>query len=63
MLFIGIFIFNNFYEFIIASVIIYAVYANIGDRLLNSPIFFSGCIVAIYIVIQLIRNNIILYKK
>lgn len=63
LLFIGIFAFNNFYEFIIANVIIYSLYSIPGNRLISSSIFFSGTIIILYIIIQSIRNNIILYKK
>lgn len=62
LLFLGIFVFNNFYEFIVASVIIYSLYAIPGDRIISSPIFFSSFIVILYIVIGYIKNNIILYK-
>jgi hypothetical protein len=63
LLFVGIFIFDNFYEFIIASVIIYALYSVPEHGLISSPIFFSSVIIILYIIIQSIRNNIILYKK
>jgi hypothetical protein len=63
LVFVGIFMFNNFYEFIIASVIVYSLYAIEGDRLISSPIFYSLIIITLYIVIQIIRSNIILYKK
>lgn len=63
LLFIGIFAFGNFYEFIVASVIIYSLYSIPSDRLISSPIFFSLIIIILYIIIQSIRNNIILYKK
>ena len=63
LLFIGIFIFNNFYEFIIASVIIYSLYAIPGNRIISSPIFFSSVLIILYIAIEYIKNNIILYKK
>lgn len=63
LLFVGIFIFNNFYEFIVSSVIVYSLYSIPSDRLITSPIFFSLTIIILYILIQSIRNNIILYKK
>jgi len=63
LIFIGIFLFSNFYEFIVASVIIYSLYAIVGERLISSPIFFSLATIILYIIIQIIRNNIILYKK
>lgn len=63
LLFVGIFIFNNFYEFIIASVIIYSLYAIPGDRIISSPVFFSSVLIILYLIIEYIKNNIILYKK
>lgn len=60
---LGIFIFNNFYEFIISGVIIYFIYVPSGNQLIYSPILFSITIIISYIIIQLIRDNIILYKK
>jgi len=63
LVFIGIFLFSNFYEFIVASVIVYSLYAIEGDRLISSPIFFSLAIIFLYIFIQIIRSNIILYRK
>jgi len=63
LLLAGIFIFDKFYEFIVASVIIYALYSTVGNGLISSSIFFSLVIIIIYIIIQLIRNNIILYNK
>ena len=63
LLLIGIFIFKNFFEFIVANIIIYSLYAVSNDRLISSPVFFSALIIVLYIAIQIIRNNIILYKK
>lgn len=59
---VGIFLFDNFYEFIVSGVIIYSIYATKGGQLISSPIFFSILIILSYIIIQLIRDNIILYK-
>jgi hypothetical protein len=63
LLLVGIFVFNDFYEFIIACVIIYSLYSIPSDRLISSQVFFAGVIIILYVVIQVIRNNIILYKK
>lgn len=63
LIFVGIFIFNNFYEFILVNIIIYSLYVTKDNRLISSPIFFSSIVIASYIIIQSIRNNIILYKK
>lgn len=63
LLFVGIFAFNQYYEFIIIGAIMFAIYSPIEHNLFSSPIFFSGIIIVLYVIIQLIRNNIILYKK
>ena len=63
LLLAGMFIFKNFYEFFVANVIIYSLHAVPGERLFTSPIFYSLLIVVIYIVLQIIRDNIIFYKK
>lgn len=60
---IGIFIFDNFYEFIISGVIFFSLYALPEARGLSSPIIFSLGIIFVYIVIQYIKSNIIFYKK
>ena len=59
----GIFIFNNFYEFIVASIVIYSLHAVPGAMLISSPAFFSLIIIISYIIFQTIKDNIILYKK
>jgi hypothetical protein len=61
--FMGIFLFNNFYEFIFSGVVVYSLFSLPSDRLIASPIFFSLSVVILYIIFQIIRNNIILYKK
>ena len=61
--FVGIFIFDNFYEFIITSSIVYSLFAIPGERLISSPIFFSLSVIFFYLSIQFIRGNIILIKN
>ncbi len=63
LLFIGIFIFKNFYEFIIAILIIYSIYSIQGEGILYSSIFISLITIFSYFLIQYLKNNIILYKK
>jgi len=63
LLLIGIFIFNHFYEFIFTSVIIYSLFAIPNGRLISSPAFFSLFIIFLFIFIQIIKDNIIVYKK
>jgi len=59
----GIFLFNKFYEFIIASVIIFALYSVPGVRWISSPVIFSLFIIIFYIMVEYFKNRIILYKK
>lgn len=61
--FVGIFLFRNFYEFIISGIIIYSVYIVPGKTLITSPLYFSVIILLIYIGIQILRQKIILYKN
>jgi len=61
--FLGIFLFNNFIEFIISGVVIYALYVIPGKGFINSPIYFSLIILLLYIIIQAFRSRIILYKN
>ena len=63
LVFIGIFIFDNFYEFILTGTMLFALYRPGSDRLLASPIIFFASIIILYLIIQLVRDNIILYKK
>ena len=58
--FIGIFIFKNFYEFILSSVVMYSLYIIPSSKL--SPFWFSLSISIIYISIQSLKHYIILYK-
>lgn len=61
--FIGIFLFRNFIEFIISGIIIYSLYIISGNGFINSPIYFSGIILMIYLGVQVFRRKIILYKN
>lgn len=61
--FLGIFLFKNFYEFIIINTIIYLLYSVPNNRLIASPIFFSSTIILSFLLIEFIKSNIILYRK
>jgi hypothetical protein len=60
---VGIFIFDDFYEYIVAGFIIFALYSVGGERFISSPIYFSLIIIISYAIIQFIKSYIILYKK
>jgi len=59
--FIGIFIFKNFYEFIGAGIVSYAIYTIPGTKM--TPFLFSLIICAVYLSIQILRRYIILYNN
>ncbi len=61
--FIGIFIFKDFYEFIISGIIIYSLYIIPGNNLITSLISFFAIIIVLYISIQILRRKIILYNN
>ncbi len=61
--FIGIFIFKDFYEFIISGIIIYSLYIIPGNNLITSLISFFTITVVLYISIQILRRKIILYNN
>lgn len=60
---VGIFIFDKYYEFIVALAIIFSIYSTPNDKIISSPIFFSLIVIFFFIFIQYFKNNIILYKK
>lgn len=61
--FVGMFIFKNFYEFIVSILIIYSLYYVPKNGIINSEIFFFAIVILIFIIVQYLKNNIILYKK
>ena len=61
--FFGLFLFKHFYEFLIISAMIYALFSIPGDKLIDSKIWFPVIIGIIYIGSQILRRYIILYKN
>lgn len=62
LIFLGIFIFDNFYEFILFSIACYSLYFVPNDSL-SSKIIFPIIIIVSYLIIQFIRKNLFIYKK
>lgn len=60
---IGIFVFCNFYEYIGVCFIIFALYSVNNERFISSPVYFSLIVIISYLIIQVIKSHIILYKK
>lgn len=63
IIFIGVFLFRNFIEFLISFVVIYALYIIPGKGIINSPVYFSIIVLLLYLSIQIFRKRIILYKN
>ncbi len=59
----GLFVFDNFYEFIIYGIIMYSMYSPDGGRIISSEIFYPIIILGFYFFVDLLKNYIILYKK
>ncbi|MEI6660205.1 MAG: hypothetical protein WCK91_02160 [bacterium] len=59
----GIFVFTQFYEYIIAGIMMFALFHTPGgSNLIASPFWFCTIIASIYVLAQLARRYIILYK-
>jgi hypothetical protein len=61
--FVGIFIFGQFYEFIISGAIMYTVYSSQDGRAISSYLWFPLILCFLYVGIQALRRYIILYKN
>lgn len=60
---IGLFIFKQFYEFIIAWIIMFSLFAIPGSRIISSPILSALIIGLVYVGVQVLRRYIILYRN
>jgi hypothetical protein len=63
MAFIGLFVFNNFYEYLAYGVIIFIFYGPMSNRFISSPVYFSLILTTSFALIEFIKTNIIFYKK
>ena len=59
---IGLFVFNDFYEFIIVGIIIFAVFRAPGDKIITSPLWYSLITLILFFGIQQLKKVIIFYK-
>lgn len=60
---VGLFIFANFYEYLISSVIVYVVSTTPANTLFNNSLLIYSIIIIFYFITQYLRHNIILYKQ
>lgn len=63
MAFIGLFVFNNFYEYLAYGVIIFIFYGPMSNTLISSPVYFSLILTTSFTLIEFVKTNIIFYKK
>lgn len=61
--FFGMFLFKQFYEFLVVSLIIYSIFSYPSDRVVASSLWYPLIICGIFIVIQYIKSRMILYKN
>ena len=60
---IGLFLFANFYEFLVSSIIVYILSTVFENTLFNNSLLFYSSIIIFYLFIQYLRRHIILYKN
>ncbi len=63
VVFVGIFVFEQFYEFIAGGILMYVLYATEGTRLISSHIWFPAILSIIYLGIQTMRRYIIIFRN
>lgn len=63
LVFVGIFMWKNFYEFILIWVIMYSLFAIPDNRFISNPVWFSLMIGLVYVGIQTFRRSMIIYKN
>lgn len=60
---LGIFLFNNFYEFIFVFLLNYAVYGNSSHGLLASNIYLPLILILVFFIVRALKRQFIFYKK
>ena len=60
---VGLFVFNNFYEYLIFGVIVFVLYSTPSNRIISSPVYYSLILTLSFVLIETIKRNIIFYKK
>jgi len=61
--FAGIFLFEQYFEFVIGFLMMYALYSAKETQVLASPLGFSVILSSVYIAIQAVRSNMIFYQN
>lgn len=63
MAIVGLFIFRNFYEYLAFGVFSFVLYSTSSVRAVSSPVYFALILTLSFAFIQIIKRNIIFYKK
>jgi hypothetical protein len=58
----ALFVFTEFYEFIVIGIVMFTVYRTPSPMLLASPVWFSFIVAIVYGGAQMLRRYIIIYK-
>lgn len=61
--FLGLFLFKNFYEYLIYGTIVFVLFSPMSNRTISSPVYFSIILISSFVLIEAIKRNIIFYKK
>lgn len=61
--FTGLFLFKQFCEFIVISLIFYSLFSYSSGRIIASPLWYPLIICSLFIFIQYVKGNMILYKN
>ncbi len=60
---VGLFLFKNFYEFLVTGAIVFSLFSEGTMQFISSRLWFPLLLGAIFIGVQILRNNIILYRN
>lgn len=60
---IGIFLFKNFYEFLLYGVFVYATYGFASDRLISGRLWLPAILLIIFFLIVKLKKIIIFYRQ
>ncbi len=61
--FVGLFIFENFYEMLVASFVVFAMYNGGGGGVISSSLYFPLIMLILFFGVKKLKQSVILYKK
>ncbi len=60
---LGLFVFNKFYEYLMFGVFVFVLYSTRSGKIISSPFYFALILTLSFAIIEIIKRNIIFYKK